>query len=697
MNITSNLRILERFRSYVIVLALILPGRCLWGQGCSYTVAPTAVQAPAGETVGTIDIRAQPTSCTWASVSNTSWITISFGGVPGNPSTGNGTTGYRIQANRDAAPRTGTLTVAGQTVRITQAGANCPLTLTPAAIVASPAGASGSFRVQTTCNWTASPQDEWIRVTTGQSGTGNGSVFYTVAANNTGAPRSGAIRVGSTLFAVSQAATNCAVTLDPPLVNVAAAGGNGTVRVNANCTWMAESQTPWIRITGSSTGAANGQVAFTADANNSLQSRSGIVQIGNQTLTVVQAAATCVIGVNPEIVNLPAAGGDASIAVTSTCAWTASAVDGWIRVLTGLTGNGNGTVTIGAGANTGDARSGAVRIGTQSVAVRQAGGACQITLSPSSGDVASRGGGGTVLVAGGSDCSWSVAAPDWIEVTPGAGTGGAVLRYTAQANLTGAARTGLIAVAGQSYTVRQAAAAPAFTAAGVVNAASFTAGAVSPGLIVTIFGTELGPDEIALAELNESGTGLATAIGGTRVLFDGVASPVIYAVEGQVSVVVPFEVPVGGTSTMTIEARGARSRGLAIPVMAASPGLFTLAQSGVGAAAVRNQDNTVNTGLNPAEAGSVVQIFATGGGLMDPQPETGELVQGIARLTLPVTVEIGGRPAEVLYAGAAPGLVGGVVQVNARVPAETLSGGAVPLVVRIGEFPSQAAVTIAVR
>jgi uncharacterized protein (TIGR03437 family) len=106
------------------------------------------------------------------------------------------------------------------------------------------------------------------------------------------------------------------------------------------------------------------------------------------------------------------------------------------------------------------------------------------------------------------------------------------------------------------------------------------------------------------------------------------------------------------------------------------PGIFTLDASGSGLGAILNQDGTINGPQNPAGPGSIIVIYATGGGLTDPAYEDGEL----SGLPLPylkadVEVEIAGRPAEVLYAGGAPGLVAGVVQINARVPADVPATG----------------------
>jgi uncharacterized protein (TIGR03437 family) len=64
---------------------------------------------------------------------------------------------------------------------------------------------------------------------------------------------------------------------------------------------------------------------------------------------------------------------------------------------------------------------------------------------------------------------------------------------------------------------------------------------------------------------------------------------------------------------------------------------------------------------------------------------------------LPVTVQIGGSNAKVSYAGAAPGLVAGVTQVNCLIPSDVNSGPAVPIVLTVGGVNSQAGVTIAIQ
>lgn len=87
-----------------------------------------------------------------------------------------------------------------------------------------------------------------------------------------------------------------------------------------------------------------------------------------------------------------------------------------------------------------------------------------------------------------------------------------------------------------------------------------------------------------------------------------------------------------------------------------------------GQAAALNEDNSFNTPSNPARPGSIVVLFATGAGPLDPVPEDGMLVQGTLPRTLPASAYVGSCPAEVLYSGSAPGLIAGAIQFNLRIP-----------------------------
>jgi len=140
------------------------------------------------------------------------------------------------------------------------------------------------------------------------------------------------------------------------------------------------------------------------------------------------------------------------------------------------------------------------------------------------------------------------------------------------------------------------------------------------------------------------------------------------------------------------------SASITLPVVAALPGLFTSNGSGKGEGAILNQDSSVNGASNPAAQGSVIVLYGTGGGQTNPASIDGGFnpLNADGVLLLPVTVTIGGQPATVNYAGPAPGLVDGVMQINAVLPSG-IASGAVPVVVQVGTASSQTAVTVAVQ
>lgn len=240
--------------------------------------------------------------------------------------------------------------------------------------------------------------------------------------------------------------------------------------------------------------------------------------------------------------------------------------------------------------------------------------------------------------------------------------------------------------------------APALSAAGVVNAASYASGSVAPGQVLSLFGTGLGPANGASLTLTNPRL-VANSLQGVHVLFDGTPAPLLYASAGQVNVVVPYAVAGQTMTHVQLEYLGTVSPPVTLPVAATAPGVFTLDASGKGQGAILNAtDESVNSASNPAAPGAWVSIFATGAGVTTPSSVDGLLAAGPSyRPQAEVSVTIGGLPCELNYAGAAPGLVSGVLQVNARVPSGVAPGPGVPVEVQIGDAVSQAGVTLAVR
>jgi uncharacterized protein (TIGR03437 family) len=219
-------------------------------------------------------------------------------------------------------------------------------------------------------------------------------------------------------------------------------------------------------------------------------------------------------------------------------------------------------------------------------------------------------------------------------------------------------------------------------------------GSVAPGELIAISGTALG-------------IGMANAsMQNTTVTFDGAAAPLISVTTSQISAIVPFEVS-GKTSTQVqVTANGQKSPAVTLTVAPAAPGIFTLAGTGSGQAAVLNQDGSVNAPNNPAAKGSVISMYATGAGQTSPTGVTGQVVSPGAQpffeagplptVAANVLATIDGQNAQVFYAGNAAGLLSSVVQVNVQVPAGAGSGN-VALALNLGGTVSQAGVTVWVK
>lgn len=212
---------------------------------------------------------------------------------------------------------------------------------------------------------------------------------------------------------------------------------------------------------------------------------------------------------------------------------------------------------------------------------------------------------------------------------------------------------------------------------GVLNGASLLPGPVSPGEIVTLFGAGLQ---------------------GAGVLFDGTPTPVLYTAPNQVNAITPYGLQNKASTQVQITQAGQSLAQLTIPVIESAPAIFTVDGSGVGPGAILNQDYTLNSPSNSAEKGSTVMLFATGAGQTDPPGTDGQIAgDPLPKPLLPVSVQIGGRQAQVVYAGAAPGMVAGVLQVNCIVPIASRTGYAVPIILSVGKTSSPAGVTMAIR
>jgi trimeric autotransporter adhesin len=234
-----------------------------------------------------------------------------------------------------------------------------------------------------------------------------------------------------------------------------------------------------------------------------------------------------------------------------------------------------------------------------------------------------------------------------------------------------------------------------YTSLAVVNAASYVSGPIAPGEIVVVYGSNLGPAQLAVAAPDGAGL-FEPRFGGTDVTINGVPAPVIYTSAHQAAAIVPFAT--GGASAEVVVSYQGQPAATAVPVQTSSPGVFTANSSGYGQAAALNTDGTPNGPASPAHAGDVIVLYLTRGGQTTPAGTDGALAsQPLPQPNAMVTVTVGGLRAQVQYAGAAPGEVSGLMQINIQLPAGVTTGDTVPVSIALGTVVSQPGVTLAIR
>jgi uncharacterized protein (TIGR03437 family) len=227
---------------------------------------------------------------------------------------------------------------------------------------------------------------------------------------------------------------------------------------------------------------------------------------------------------------------------------------------------------------------------------------------------------------------------------------------------------------------------------GIKQGASFSDGSAAAGTILSMFGTNL-----ATGTQSATGLPLPTLMAGAQVKVNGSAAPLFFVSPGQINFQLPSELS-GTSATIVPSLNDLDGAPVSVPLVASVPGLFSLSSDGAGPGAILKPDFSVVSASNPAARGSVILIYGTGFGPTTPtvpsgQPAPGD-PPGLARLVATPTVTIGGQPAQILFAGLAPGFVG-LFQINAVVPSTATVGNA-PVVVTVGTATSNT-VTVAVQ
>ena len=369
-------------------------------------------------------------------------------------------------------------------------GPKCSVSVTGPSDPIGAIGGAGAVSVSTTpeCEWTASAEAGWVTELTPTQGQGSGQVQFQAASNPNGTMRESAININGQRAMIRQSAAACGFSASVTTSEFAAAGGAGTISIVGppGCAWNAGSSVSWIAVSPAA-GSGPASVTFTVSPNNQVV-RTGTITAAGVAITISQSSTSstppppsCPISLQPTSRSIAATattGISVAVSAATGCAWTATSNASWLTLTSGANGSGNGTVTMTAAANTGIARVGTVTIGGQTFTVNQAAAAspCVYSISPTSQSVTAAGATGlTVNVSTAGGCAWTATSHvTWLTITSGAsGSGNGTVRLNVAANA-GAARPGTVTIAGQTFTVNQAAAAATCTYS--INPTALTVG-----------------------------------------------------------------------------------------------------------------------------------------------------------------------------------------------------------------------------
>jgi uncharacterized protein (TIGR03437 family) len=214
----------------------------------------------------------------------------------------------------------------------------------------------------------------------------------------------------------------------------------------------------------------------------------------------------------------------------------------------------------------------------------------------------------------------------------------------------------------------------------ITSAAASVSGPAAPGSLISIKGSNL-----AASSASATLFPLPYNLGGASVTVNNIAAPLLFASEGQINAQVPFAVVPGTANVVVMNGTAVAGAGT-LNLQSVAPGLFTIS----GQAAVANQDGSVNSSTQPAASGSFISAYLTGLGPVDNPVATGAAASSapLSRVTGSVAATIGSQPAQVLFAGFAPGYAG-LYQVNLVVP--QLAPGNYPLQISVNGMVSNAA------
>ena len=469
--------------------------------GCTFTVNQTGrkMKLVVAEPGGTAGSESQPyhverdylshvisvtvnalASTQWDIELDGTWISV----VDGGTGHGSGSVAIGINENPSWLARSGTVRIGTETLTIHQTerpSAALEFDISPENTTASVKGANALISVTATPDlpWTAQSQANWLTIMPAfQSGAGAGNVIYAASPNPTMASRSGSIvvqcadgNIGAATHTVSQPAATAMISASSHTFNAAGESFGVEVTTDDIVNWTVMENIGWISIVGSTSRIGPGTVTLAASENLTVNSREASVTIAGHPFAVLQKGRTVEVEYESRVFGTASDYATLDVHPDGNVQWVAVSSDpSWLTIWgdDGCDYDDYGNV-IATGDHTieyivtdyvgdGTPRTGTITIGDKTVYITQR--PYDLSINPSAATVSGNAGAGSVGVPASVGQVWdAIATEPWIVIESGydSGTGSGTVRYTYFDNDTGETRTGKIIIAGEAYTITQAA------------------------------------------------------------------------------------------------------------------------------------------------------------------------------------------------------------------------------------------------
>ena len=422
---------------------------------CSATLSPVARTNGFGSSTNSIVVTTSP-NCQWSATETADWVEI----ISGRDYVGTNTVRYTLQPNPSLMPRTTELIIADQVFIVTQRGISCDYVLSPSGRFHGNGAVTGTVKVtvKAECPWTVYNTNSWIRFLTPTNGFGTFTNMYVLEANRVPNERTGVVLIEDQVYTITQWGTNCTYLVSPSERVHNEGSETGLVNVAANniCAWAVDNPNDWITLSRSN-GVASGTVGYTLTANFSPVTRTGVLTIAGEPVTIIQSGCTYQVSISDQLHDYEEHDGELSIVSGGGCPWTINNPNNWIHITAQTNGNGSAIISYRVDANTRYLpRAGLLEIVGHRLTITQSGTPCFYEISTNRSQHDERWDIGEIAVRTEDDCPWRVVnTNDWIEILSGTnGMGSNSVVYSVAENL-GSERTGIFFIEGLRVEVYQ--------------------------------------------------------------------------------------------------------------------------------------------------------------------------------------------------------------------------------------------------